>query len=104
MNMIMLGLFSAFIGAEGESKPELEAIYGVTLLDESRIEFQVKSTGCTKAQDFSLSYQDKHIRLLRHKTDKCRRKPYLKSIVLSLPELEGPFSLGNPIAAHSLKK
>ncbi len=102
MNLIMLGLFSAFAGAEGEAKPE--PIYGVKLLDQQRIEFQVKSNGCTKAQNFSLSYQNKHIRLVRLKADKCRRKPYLKSIVLGLPELEGPFSLDNPIAAHSLQK
>ena len=102
MNLIMLGLFSAFTSAETGVKPE--PVYGVSVLDEQRIEFKVKSTGCTRARDFSLSYENRQIRLIRHQADKCRRKAYLKTIILGLPELDHPFSLSNPFAAHSLEK
>ena len=81
--LISLGAFSVF----AHNTEKQEALYGVSFLQNS-IEVNVKSNGCTKAQDFRLDIlkgEDRTlINVVRIEPDRCRRMSKLMSIGLPL--------------------
>jgi len=96
--LVIVASMSYYSFAHDISK--LESLHGISF-SENAIEIKVKSTGCTKAQDFridavknSLEYE---LRIYRIKKDRCRAMTRIVSINLEL-ELQEDFSfrVANP--------
>jgi len=80
--LMMVSLLLA-CSSMASSQNKLEPLYAVSLSDKS-IEFEVKSTGCTTAEDFKLNMRsaDDHLilNIERIKIDRCRRMPKVISL------------------------
>ncbi|OUS23733.1 hypothetical protein A9Q99_27235 [Gammaproteobacteria bacterium 45_16_T64] len=89
------------ISCSTHSSPNQEPIYAVKL-QHNTIKFWVKSSGCTKPDDFDLTTEDSGqyytVGLVRNKKDHCRRMPTM--IAISYPLQQGdskPMYLSNPL-------
>lgn len=99
---ISIILISVSIGCSAHSPTPQEPIYAIKL-QHNTIKFWVKSTGCTKREDFDFSATDAGahytVGLVRHKQDNCRRMPTM--IAISYPLTPGdskPMFLKNPLS------
>jgi len=87
--------------AAGQSK--LEPLYAVSLF-EKKLEFAVKSTGCSAAEDFKLHMRSADDQLIlaieRIKVDRCRRMPKVisltKAVDFSNIDSNLDIMIGNP--------
>lgn len=85
--------------------PQAETLYGFEAMTDA-ISFVVRSTGCTKSEDFTLQvsnsgHNDYTITLQRNKKDRCRAMPKLISIqkLLTMEVTAADrFKLNNPVA------
>ena len=87
---------------DGPNSGQLETLYGIDIKPD-KIWFQVRSTGCTSAESFSLAVDSQgsstRVTLLRQAPDRCRGMPRLVAVELSLSPSErgqGPIRIGNP--------
>ena len=94
--IILLSMAFATVASCAAKQTRSEPIYGLQLID-IHADFVVRSTGCTKAEDFTLEVTQESIKLLRMTPDNCRRKPFLTSIRLPFPHHNRGKAILNPL-------
>jgi len=107
--MSLITLFIVGCSASGANNPDTEktaeTLYGyrwhshVLLID-------VMSTGCTKAEHFSLNWLDANTLVIqRDKADRCRKAANIKTLSFSTQRKPGQIiSIKNPVKAQKLKQ
>lgn len=87
----------------------IETLYSFSAVSEN-LEIGVKSSGCTKSEDFSTyvvwGENEDHLSIVRTKPDRCRRMPMIKRVIISVDpaKLKSGRSvvLDNPVAVPTL--
>jgi len=100
--LILAGALS--INASAKNDRKLESLYSAQFTDKYVI-IEVKSTGCTRPEHFSLLFDGKAgvdysvMRIVRDKPDRCRAMPRIISLHLELPgalaALKEPYKVEN---------
>jgi len=104
--MVVSVFFTSMSVASGQSK--LEPLYTVSL-SEKKLEFAVKSTGCSAAEDFKVHMRSADEQLIltieRIKVDRCRRMPKVislsKAVDFSNIDSNLDIMIGNPFKIKS---
>ena len=73
-----------------------EPLYGIEVSRQALF-VDVRSTGCTQADDFKVIQQDKGIEVSRLRADNCRRRPFVKRVKLKIPQDINNKRLLNPL-------
>lgn len=89
--LLMLCLVSCSSVSSEESTLQKHAqpaqLYGITLL-ETKVQFRVRSNGCTKPEDFEIALKEADqfasLSIVRTKVDRCRRMPRIIQLTKSL--------------------
>lgn len=102
----LCGLSACYVVADDESG-KLEVLSGAVFDDQLTV--QVKSNGCTKAEHFEVSSEERDgehvLSIMRIRPDRCRAMPRVIELQLPLPEnIQSPFRLENPFRIESVLK
>lgn len=106
ISSLMIALLAPNLGSSAfaQTEEQVEPLYGFEFAtaepgthEEGGLSVTVRSTGCTKAGDFSFAKLNNDWQLIRHKPDRCRKKPFLHTISLPLPPGAGGGELLNPL-------
>ena len=119
---IVLGLSACTVQAQHNASKihnRLEPLYGIQM-GQDNITIQVKSNGCTRSEHFKFKINssttetplqkdlktvgETELTIQRLGSDHCRRMPFLLSVKLPLPDIQGPFKLMNPLQIWRTKK
>lgn len=68
------------------------------------VSFDIRSTGCTSADDLAVSVDGDMVTIERLKKDMCRAAPSLVHITLPLPEANNNWTLKNPVGESSYQE